>query len=921
MKIIMKKFSPLYFIFFLIFSSYAQQMKVTGSVFDTSGTKPLENAGVMAVRMKDSVLIKYTRTNTKGEFILSGFPVDTFTLYVEHPSFDTKSYFIFGSKNNDEIDIPIVALNGKSKQLKEVIVYANKNPIYFKGDTLVYIADSFKVGENAVVEDLLKKLPGIKVDENGTITSQGLQISQVLVDGDEFFGSDPTIATRNLGAKGVESVQVYEKERDNAKAGEDDKMQVLDLKLKENAKKGYFGKITAASDFGLFEDNPFLETEILANKFQGKQKISVFLLGSNTPKSNFKFGDMNKFGLENERDNSGMSNWNQGSTDNASGIPRTIKAGIYYTDKIAKSGKIGFNYAYYDTRLDALGSSYSQYFLQDTTYFTKDSANNKSTSTSHRINLNFSTNLDSLTFIEVKPNFHFDGATTDDRNISEFIGESQTRSLYTDIQNINESSGVTSNSQALLRRRFMKPKRELELKYILSYSNNQTDGKLTNTTKYENVLDSLVTFSQEKKNDNSSANHYTVLTYTEPLTKRVKVQAEYLYEFGDQLQNKRTYDLDISTNLYTTENGIFSNNFDNSRQQHKGTLLGIYEDRKHTITGGFGFRNIDIDNRNLITDSVIPQNISNFLPQLSYQFKPSISKRFGLFYTTNSQQPSINDLQPVQDNTNPNRIQQGNPDLQPNYVHNVRMNFNTWSALSGRYIWSGFNASLTNNAFANSTSFDQYGRTISQTKNVDGNIFSNLFAGFGLPLFNRKFEINPNVNASYIRYTNFINEQENITQNRSISGGTDFELKLDSLQVTLGGEYSYTNPNSSLTTASNTPFVMQTYNAEIEWQLPRRFKIKSNAKYVINSQRTAGFNRNILVINAEVSRTFLPTENLIITLTGNDLLNQNLNLQRQINGNVVTDNYTKIISRYFLLRLTYKFNNNKTKEEEWKGWR
>jgi len=917
----MKKFSPLYFIFFLIFSSHAQQMKVTGSVFDTSGTKPLENAGVMAVRMKDSVLIKYTRTNTKGEFILSGFPVDTFTLYVEHPSFDTKSYFIFGSKTNDEIDIPIVALNGKSKQLKEVIVYANKNPIYFKGDTLVYIADSFKVGENAVVEDLLKKLPGIKVDENGTITSQGLQISQVLVDGDEFFGSDPTIATRNLGAKGVESVQVYEKERDNAKAGEDDKIQVLDLKLKENAKKGYFGKITAASDFGSFEDNPFLETEILANKFQGKQKISVFLLGSNTPKSNFKFGDMNKFGLENERDNSGMSNWNQGNTDNVSGIPRTIKAGIYYTDKIGKSGKIGFNYAYYDTRLDALGSSYSQYFLQDTTYFTKDSANNKSTSTSHRINLNFSTNLDSLTFIEVKPNFHFDGATTDDRNISEFIGESQARSLYTDIQNINESSGVTSNSQALLRRRFMKPKRELELKYILSYSNNQTDGKLTNTTKYENVLDSLVTFSQEKKNDNSSANHYTVLTYTEPLTKRVKVQAEYLYEFGDQLQNKRTYDLDISTNLYTIENGIFSNNFDNSRQQHKGTLLGIYEDRKHTVTGGFGFRNIDIDNRNLITDSVIPQNISNFLPQLSYQFKPSISKRFGLFYTTNSQQPSINDLQPVQDNTNPNRIQQGNPDLQPNYVHNIRMNFNTWSALSGRYIWSGFNASLTNNAFANSTSFDQYGRTISQTKNVDGNIFSNLFAGVGLPLFNRKFEINPNVNASYMRYTNFINEQENITQNRSISGGTDFELKLDSLEVTLGGEYSYTSPNSSLTTSSNTPFVMQTYNAEIEWQLPRRFKIKSNAKYVINSQRTAGFNRNILVINAEVSRTFLPTENLIITLTGNDLLNQNLNLQRQINGNVVTDNYTKIISRYFLLRLTYKFNNNKTKEEEWKGWR
>lgn len=898
----------------------AQQMKVTGAVYDTSGTKPLANAGILAVRMKDSVLIKHTRTNTQGQFNLTGFLVDTFTLYVEHPEFDTKSFFIFGSKSNNEIDIPKIALSGKSKQLKEVIVYANKNPIYFKGDTLVYIADSFKVNENAVVEDLLKKLPGIKVDENGTITSQGKQISQVLVDGDEFFGSDPTIATRNLAAKGVESVQVYEKDRENAKAGEDDKIQVLDLKLKENAKKGFFGKISGASDFGLFEDNPFYEAEVLANKFQGKQKISVFLLGSNTPKSNFKWGDMNKFGLDNERNNSGMSNWNQGNTNNTSGIPKTIKAGIYYSDKIGKTGKIGLNYAYYDTRLDAAGSSFSQYFLADTTYFTKDSSNNKSTNTSHRINMNFSMNLDSLTFIEVKPNVNLDAATTDNTSISEFIGETQARSLMTNIQNINESTGITSNSEALVRRKFKRPKRELELKYLLSYSNNDTEGKLNNNSFFTDTNSTDIQFEQEKSNKNSSVNHYTTLTYTEPLTKKIKLQLEYLYEFGDVKQDKRAYNLDPSTQQFSIFDPNFSNNFDNIRQQHRGTILGIYEDRKHTLTGGIGFRNIDIKNTNLINNTVTPQNISNYLPQFSYQFKPSISKRFSLFYTTNSQQPSINDLQPVPDNSNPNRIQEGNPDLKPNYVHNVRMNFNTWSALSGRYIWSGFTGSLTNNAFANSTSFDPYGRTISKTENVDGNIFSNVFAGFGLPLFNRKFEINPNLNASYARYTNIINNQENITQNRSVSAGSEFELKLDSLQITIGGDYSFTSPKSSLASASNTPFIMQTYKADVEWQLPGNFKIKADAKYVINSQRAAGFNRNILVINTELSRSFLKTENLIVTLSGNDLLNQNLNLQRQINGNVVTDNYTKIISRYFLLRLTYKFNSNKTREDEWKGW-
>lgn len=899
---------------------FGQQMKITGTVFDTSGSQKVKDVVVMAVRMKDSLLLKNTRTKEDGTFELSNFPIDTFTLIVEHPLFEPKTYYIFGNKDNNEINIPKITLSEKSKELNEVVIFANKNPIYYRGDTLVYVADSFKVGENAVVEDLLKKLPGIKVDENGQITSQGKQISQVLVDGDEFFGADPTIATRNLGAKGVESVQIYEKEKENAKAGEDDKIQVLDLKLKEDAKKGYFGKVSGATDFGLSADNPFYETEVLANKFKGKQKISVFVLGSNTPKSNFKWGDMNKFGLENERNSSGMNDWNQRNTNNTSGIPKTLKAGVYYTDKIGKTGKIGFNYAYYNNELVAAGSSYSQYFLTDTTYFTKDSSSNISRNESHRLNFNYSVNLDSLTFLEVKPNLNFDGATTDNTSISEFIGETQLRSLATNIRNTNDSKGITSNSEALIRRKFKKPKREVELKYLLSYSNNDTEGKLYNNTFYTDTNFTDIQFEQEKSNKNSSVNHFTTLTYTEPLTKKIKLQLEYLYEFGDVKQDKRAYNLDPTTQQFSILDLDFSNNFDNIRQQHRGTAVGIYENAKHTLTGGFGIRNIAIENRNLILDSVIPQNISNFLPQFSYQFKPSISKRFSLFYTTNSQQPGINDLQPVPDNTNPNRIQKGNPDLKPNYIHNLRINFNTWSALTGRYIWSGINATFTDNAFGNSSSFDQYGRTVSQTVNVNGNAFANLFAGAGLPLFNRKIEISPNVNASYMRYTNFINDMENITQNRSVAGGLEVELKLDSLQISISNDYSYTDPVSSLASASNTPFSMQTYKFDVEWQLPFHFKIKTDGKYIINSQRTNGFNRNIFVVNAELIRTFLPTENLIVALSGNDLLKQNLNLQRQINGNIITDNYTNIITRYFLLRVTYKFNNNKSKEDEWKGW-
>ena len=913
----LKKIVFLLVCFLFSFFGFSQKMNISGVVFDTTGKKTLANVSVLTVRIKDSLLLGATRTKFDGAFEFANFPIDTFSLIIEHPEYEAKTYYIIGHKGNLEINIPRIQLNSVTKNLAEVVVFANKNPVFYRGDTLVYVADSFKVGENAVVEDLLKKLPGIKVNEDGTLTSQGKDISQVLVDGDEFFGSDPTIATRNLGAKSISSVQVYEKKNENSKVGEDEKIQVLDLKLKDGAKKGYFGKMSGASDFAAFNNNAFYESEMLFNKFNNKQKISVFFLSSNTPKSNFGFRDMNKFGLENERNASGMSMFNQGNQANTSGIPQTLKAGIYFSDKIGKTGKIGFNYSYSESNLIANSNSSSQYFLTDTTYFLRDSIQNTSQNQSHRFNLSYSVNLDSLTFIEVKPNLNIDFANSDDNNTTGFFGETNSQSLETVIKNTNESKGISSNSQALIRRKFMKKNRELELKYILGFSDNETAGNLLTTTD-KILLNTSDSIDQKKNNDNSSISNYGILSYTEPLSDNWKLQFEYLFENGFNKQDKKTFNRGDGS--YSESVSILSNIFDNSRIQHRLTAIGSFEKNFHTVIGGIGLRNIAIENINYISDKVINQNFNNLLPRLSYQFKPSMSKRMGIYYTTSSSQPSINDLQPVVDNSNPNRTQEGNPTLKPNYVHNLNGNFNTWQALSGRYIWSGFNASITNNAFANSTEYDEFGRTVSKTVNVDGNLFSNVYFGAGIPFLSRKLEIEPNANASYNRYTNFINTEKNITQNTSFSGGLDFSLQLDSLEITVGNTYSYTNPVSSLSSVSNKPYSSQRYEFDLEWQLKRHFTIKIDANYSINSQRADGFNKNIFIVNAELSKAFFKTENLIITLSGNDLLNQNLNLSRQVNGNIVTDNYTSIISRYFLLKLTYKFNNNKTKEDEFKGW-
>jgi 5-hydroxyisourate hydrolase-like protein (transthyretin family) len=817
------------FVFAFLPNMSAQNMKVTGHVVDTTGKRALANVSVLAVRIKDSLLLKYTRTNADGDFVLTNFKVDTFTLIVEHPELEPKSYFIFGNEGNNEINIPSIKMNMKTKDLDEVVIFANKNPIFYRGDTLVYVADSFKVGQNAVVEDLLKKLPGLKIDENGQITSQGKEISQVLVDGDEFFGTDPTIATKNLAAKGVESVQVYEKTNEDAKAGEDEKIQVLDLKLKDDAKKGYFGKISGASDFGLMQSTPFYEGEVLVNKFNQRQKISVFLLTSNTPRSNFGWGDMNKFGLENE---GGGNFWDRGQGTNTSGIPQTLKAGIYYSDKVGKTGKIGFNYSYYNNKLDAYSSSQSQYFLSDSSYYTKDSTRNSSKNESHNLNFSYKTNIDSLTYLEIKPNFKFDAATTDNLNTCSFRDVKFSEYLSTSIQNINESKGMSSNSEALIRRKFKKPKRELELKYILDFSNNSTDGNLYSYSKFGVAID---TIDQLKGNQNSSITNYGIATYTEPIHKLLKLKVEYLFESGNSNQDKKTFNRGLGS--YTEIDSLFTNNFDNQRFQNRGTASLIFEKGKNTITGGLGYRNIAIENKNLVTGAIVNQSINNFLPEFSYMYKPSMSKRLNINYSTYSSPPSVNDLQPVPDNSNPNRIQEGNPDLKPNYVHSLWANFNSWQALSGRYIWSGMNATLTNNDFANQTTYDSFGKTTSKTVNVDGNFNASFWVGGGIPILNRKLELSPKANGSYFRYQNFINNQLNVTQNTSISTGLEIKLNLDSLEISIENDFTYTNPVSSLSSVSNLPFTSHNYNLRLDYQLPLHLKIKLNCEKITSSSK------------------------------------------------------------------------------------
>ncbi|MES2798377.1 MAG: TonB-dependent receptor [Bacteroidota bacterium] len=895
-------------------------MKITGTVLDSTGTKPFEKASAIAVRMKDSLLLGHTRSDKDGKFTLTGFPVDTFSLIISSPGYDDKTYFMFGHSDNFEIDIPQIRMSNQAKELDEIVIYSNKNPIFYRGDTLVYVADSFKVAEGAVVEDLLKKLPGITVDKDGKIKSQGQDITKVLVDGDEFFGTDPTIATKNLGAEGVESVQIYEKEDEDNIGNSDQKIKVLDLKLKDGYKKGYFGRVSGASDFwatpvnNYFGTRPFYEGELLFNYFNGKRKISVFSLGSNTPKSNFGRSELNKFGLENE--SSGSQNFWEDNSNNTRGIPQTLKAGVYYSDQFGKKENVDFlfNYSYYNDVLDTRSASKSQYFLTDTTYFTDDSTRNLTKYQAHNLNARFDIKIDSLTTLGIRPELSYSNNHGETSDFSTFLGEDNIQSLGTHIENDVDLDGLAANGTITLERKFMKKKRELDLRYDIQTSNSKSESKLYTQSDYY-LLSQSDTIDQQKQNVKNSIENYFDATYKEPFAKDWLLEVNYLFEYGISSQNRSTYDR-LNGN-YTSYRDDLSSNFDNNRMQNRAGFSFYYTHKNHVFRLGTFARNISIDNRNLLTDTTITQNINSILPVFVYEFKPSMSTRLDVRYRTSSDAPTIDDLMPIPDNSNPNRIRSGNPNLKPNYTHTLSANFNKWSALSGSYFWSGTSIVLTDNAFGTSTSYDQFGRQVSQTVNVDGNFSANLWVGGGVPVYKRIIELRPGLISAFYRSKSLVMNEENSTDNLFLNPFLEVLFRWDSLEIVLNGNFQYNNPKSSLSMVSNTPFMVHQYSADVEWKLPLGFTIGVDGTFNMNRQKDAGFyNREFFVLNAEVSKKFLKTQNLVLSLIGNDILNQNVNAARVVNGNFITDNRTTIVSRYFLMKLTYRFNNNKTKEED-----
>ena len=905
----------LYFLLLSAISSFSQKLSVSGNIQDTAAKAPLSNAIVMAIKLMDSTLVGFTRSDENGFFKLKPIPIDTYQVIISHPKFADQGYFIFGDKKNLEYDFGKIILQPKNVTLDEVTIFAFKDPVYYKGDTLVYTADSFKTKANATVEDLLKKLPGLKVDANGKITSQGKAVDKVLVDGDEFFGGDPTIATKNLAASSIESVQVYEKKSDdvaNSSTGEETQ-KILNLKLKDEAKKGYFGKISGASDF-----QKFYEGEVLGNYFKKKLKISVFGLGTNTPNSSFGWDDVFKYGLNNEfeRQETEDGGWYMTSYNSQpQGIPQTIKSGFYYTDKLSKNTKLNINYSYNSSEVVSKTTKNAQYFLTDTSYTSSNVTKAVQKNEAHAINIGLEQKIDSLTDFTLSSKIKLLNNKSSNLDETDFLSSNNVKTRNTSINNTSSGDGYDVTNNLKLLKRFMKKDRLLTLTYTNTFSKNNSNGILkTDNYSYADSSEFLTSVNQKKTSENNNQSHLAGVAFIEPITKKIKIEASYDFMYYNSKQDKKAYN-NIGGE-YNVIDSTLTNDFENVKQINRAGLKFIYEVKKMRFTMGTKARNVYVNNNNIFRNQRITQNFNNILPFSTLRYKFSDNQSMEIRYTTSSQNPTISQLQPVKDNSNPNFINIGNPNLLPTFSHGVSLNYNSWKSVSGKYTWLGANYNLTNNDIINSTTYDSIGRTVAQAVNVNGNYNFNGYIGTSLPFFSKKLEVNPSGDFFYSSNKSYINSLENTTRDFRSTARLDLRVNFEKFNAGISGYYSYNSAYSTLNTTSSTPYSSQGLSGNISAKLPKNFLLESDANYTINSKRSNGYNINYLVWNASLSKTFFKKENFILGLYAYDMLNQNISVDRDISSNVITDIKTNIISRYFLLKATFKFNSNKTKEED-----
>jgi Outer membrane protein beta-barrel family len=907
-------------------SAFSQTITVTGSINDNTEKKPVKNAVIALLTPKDSILYKFTRTATDGSFILNNIKPGTYILMTTHPFY---ADFLDNVEIKDaETKLGNIGVISKSKLLQEVIVKTG-SAIKIKGDTTIYTADSFKVSANANVEELLKKLPGIQVDKNGEIKAMGEKVEKVLVDGEEFFGDDPGMAVKNLRADAVKEVQVFDKKSDQAEfTGIDDgkTKKTINLKLKDDRKKGYFGKIDGAAGPQKSIDNRY-NTNLLFSTFKGKRKLSAFLLNGNTGQDGLNWQDNEKYGGDNDNismtmDEDGGVNyqWRGGSTDDEpyvnteNGFIKNTNAGLQYSNKWNDKQTLNLTPKYN-----------SQIYTNGKTNFTQTQLNgdtvlNENAFTNTNINRNnfktsgtYDVKLDSNNSVKftAKANFYHTeseeqrNATT--RNQKDALTNLSNRQLQT------KSDKSSFYGSVLFKHKFKKARRTMSLNADWNLLNTDGNNYLRSFNEdYANGITQNI--NQLRQTNKTTQNLSSKIVYTEPLNKKYSLELGYeiLYNRGNN--DQLTYSYSPFTGKFDVAVDSLSNNFKQTITINKPSVKISYSYKKikYNFGSGFGLTQFDFLNKTLNKDTV--RNFTNFFPSASitYSYKGNHSLRIN--YNGNTTQPTLNQLQPLRDNNDYFNQYIGNPNLKPSFTNYISLSHNGYNFIKDIWTYQSLNLrtvsnSITNNRIIDATS----GKTTTQPINTDGNISINFWSGVGFKLKKADLRLNFNPSFSYNRFADVINSKTSFSRTTNtglqVYASKSKDKKYD---FSLGNEFSYNRNTTSQNNKIN-KFYTNTVNFNATVYYKKVWSLSSEYN-LFSRQKTEQFNTNLnnQLWNARMQRTFKKDEFTAYILV-RDILNQNIGIERNFYGNVSSEERNDRLKRYWMVGFTWNFKNKAAK--------
>ena len=892
---------------------------IKGLVADPDG-ELLPSATVKLLHAKDSAFVKGVKTNTHGAFTISGISKGKYILQASYVGF-SDTYRNLDLKKSVDLDTIFLLEGGVN--LQEVVVTGVRTEIKVMEDTVEYNAGSFKTQPNSVVEDLLKRLPGVEVGTDGKITANGKQVTKILVDGKEFFSDDPQVASKNLPVDMVDKLQVVDRKSDLARmTGVDDGEEetVINLTVKKGMKNGWFGNVEGGyGTMGRYSGN------FNVNRFWNDNQVTF--LGN--------FNNINRLGFS----DGGGGRFRRFGGSN--GINTSQAFGVNFNVGNKEIFRVGGNVMYSHTDQYSVSTRERQYLFTDSTAFANTFKRSEDRGHNFRADFRLQWNPDSFNSLEIRPRLSYNINDSESLDSTLNMAGNALRSAVSRAQNFGVSHGKSFEfgTRLIYNHKFRSKRgRSFSIDVNYSHSNVRENERSLARNIFYLLNDSVDFYDQLNNNHTWNDNISARVSWTEPLGDAsrgffltIAYRLNYRWNNADKLVSDlpENPDFDMSSPLDLNVdasgailNESLSNRFRND-YFNQDIRIGVRKVNKvMNLEAGVSLvpqrsKSIDLIN----SDRNVPQrSVFNFAPFVNYRHRFSKSRSLNFRYNGRSSQPSMTQLQPVPDMTDPMNIVIGNPDLKPSFSHNVNLRFQDFNMESQRSFMLMANASMTQNSIVSIMRRDHStGAQTTNYTNVNGVWNAMLMNMVSFPFRNRNWQFNNHIFANYNHNVGFNNGERNNSGSFNISIGPALAFRPENLELEIRPRYSIQLTRNSLQTSSNRTVhnFGGTFNAY--YRTPFDLILASDLTYTATRGYAEGYDKNEWMWNASISYQTLPDKSLTFSVRAYDLLRQRSNISRSITANYIDDQSYNSLTRYFMFSVSYRFNTFKGQTPQRRG--